>query len=205
MRNKAVSMITVAVLLELASAPAANAVTDTVFALQQQYGTGYVDETPTKYDNAIKWCNGYGAAYIKRGWASFGLDGLPMRPTAYTTVNLHFFVVAEQNSPLTKVSYTPYANPITQLAQPLYDSLGAPSRFEVFNSTVDTGSGERHYIVTLPAWNLWPPNYPVSISGWTFSWLSSEAGNQLQFGEADGYSPPTGRPCNTKPFLEFIP
>jgi hypothetical protein len=119
-------------------------------------------------------------------------------------VKLHFFAVAELNAPPTSVNYIPYVDPYNQNAQSLYDSLSSSGLLQVFSdAAVDTGSGIRHYIATLP---VWPSGYPKSIQAWTFSWLANESTCiELQWGEADGWSPPDGRPYNTRPFLEFIP
>ena len=207
MRWTACAIATAVPVLLFVCVPTASANTDTVYVTTSQYFTGYCTSTPTKIDDTIRWDNGWmGLNPVMRGWAKFDLRNLPRNPTSYAMVKLHFFVVQVHNTPATTVAYIPYVDPYNQGAQSLLDSLNSLGKFPVYyNIAVDTGTGVREYVATFPAWNLWPPNYPVSTQYWTFSWLSNEASAaNLQFGEADGYGPPSGRQFNTKPFLEFI-
>jgi hypothetical protein len=180
---------------------------DTLFAYGNTYGSGWCT-TGSKNDDSVEWSNS-ASGVVSRGWTYFYVGSLPQPPKQYSSVELHFAVVMVQNLPALYINYIPYAYPLTQLGPALFDTLHSDSMYQLASySSVDTNpsGGPEPYIVTLPAWSNWLNNYPVSQNFWTFSWLSNENGGSPEFGEADGWNPPSKRRSFiTEPFLVFIP
>jgi hypothetical protein len=128
------------------------------YPYQQNLASGWTDSS-TKTDDTVRWSN---SNPKQRGWVVFDLRELPMTPWSYDAVELHYNQVTSTNSPTVHFHWAKGANPFSQAAAALFDSLD--TGFQLGSEGGGTGPHE----VTLPPWDDWPneeyPNQSLIIS-----------------------------------------
>jgi hypothetical protein len=174
--------------------------TDTIRCLQQTYGSGWCTSN-AKYDDSI--IRGYFTMQsTKRGWGDFDISKLTDPPVRnYDSVKLFCKEVTGSGNPIAYLTYVPYADPTSNPANRLFDSLSRslPSAFALGFYSYQIGWNS----LKFPAWGSWPDDYPVSNNVMVIAWTTSESGSTDHWAADFGWNTTT-HPYNDQPYLLFF-